>query len=181
MGPTAVAATLAAAASSGGFTDINVGLTIWTIVLFSLFALVLTKLGWQPLLSMIEEREKKIVQAVENATRANAEAQALLIQQKEILREAGQQREEIVKKAFQDAEQVRANLVAQAKAESERLLERAREQIQREKQLALAEIRGQVADLAVEAAAKIVTSSLTPEAQRKLVEEFLETLPPART
>ena len=38
---------------------------------------------------------------------------------------------------------------------------------------------GQVADLAVEAASRIVTSSMTPEAQKKLVKEFIDGLPKA--
>jgi F-type H+-transporting ATPase subunit b len=83
----------------------------------------------------------------------------------------------MLKQAFADAEQVRANLMAQAKAESERLLEKAREQIAREKDIAVRDLRAQVADLAIDAASRIVTSSLTPEAQRKLVDEFLESLP----
>ena len=48
-----------------------------------------------------------------------------------------------------------------------------------EKKLALEEIRAQVAELAIGAAAKIVSSSLTPEAQRKLVDEFLDSVPKA--
>ena len=59
------------------------------------------------------------------------------------------------------------------------MIQRAKEQIQQEKRQALEEIRSQVADLAIQAAAKIVTSSLTPEAQKKLVHEFIETLPRA--
>lgn len=176
-----LAALLAAAPAEGGgaLTDINLGLTIWTVVLFVLFAGALYKLGWKPILSMVEEREKRIVEAVESAHRAQDEAQALLVQQKEILRAAGQQRESVMKQAFQDAEQVRANLIAQAKAESQRIVDKAREQIEREKEIAIRDLRAQVADLAVEAAAKIVRSSLTPEAQKALVDEFLETLPGA--
>ena len=59
-------------------------------------------------------------------------------------------------------------------------MRKAREQIDREKRLAIQELRGQVADLAVEAASRIVTSSLTPDAQRKLVNEFIDKLPSAR-
>ena len=67
--------------------------------------------------------------------------------------------------------------MAQAKAEAEKQLQKAREQIQREKQIAIQEIRGQIADPAMGAAARIVESSLTPDAQRKLVDEFIEGLP----
>jgi F-type H+-transporting ATPase subunit b len=173
----AAAALAAAGAAKGGLTDVNLVLSIATVVVFLLFAFVLTKLGWKPLLEMIEERERSIRSAVEGAHKANAEAQALLVQHKETLREAGQQREDIIKQAFADAEQTRANLMAQAKAEAEKQLQKAREQIQREKQIAIQEIRGEIADLALGAAAKIVESSLTKDAQRQLVDEFIEGLP----
>ena len=165
---------------AGGLTDVNLGLTIWTFVLFVLFAFVLTKFGWKPMLAMIEEREKGIRDSVEGAQRASTEAQALLAQHQELLREGGRQREEIVKRAIADAEQLRADLSAQARTEAEDIVRKAREQIDREKRLAIQELRGQVADLAVEAASRIVTSSLTPDAQRKLVSEFIDKLPSAR-
>ncbi len=174
---TITAAATVVAASKGGLTDVDLMLTVLTVVLFAVFAFVLTKLGWRPLLDMIEERERGIRQAVEGAHQANADAQALLVQHKETLREAGQQREDILKQAFSDADQARQSLLAQAKADAERLLEKAKEQIQREKQLALQEIRGEIADLAIGAASKIVQSSLTEDAQRKLVDEFIEGLP----
>lgn len=170
----------AALLAAGGLTDIDKTLYYSTLVLFALFALILGKFGWKPLLHMIEEREKSIREAVEGAEKANAEAQALLDKHKEMLREAGRERDEVMKRALKEAEQLKADLAARAKAESDQMIQKARDQIGREKSLAIQELRGQVADLAVEAAAKIVTSSLSPEAQRKLVAEFIETLPKAR-
>ena len=169
-----------AALAAGGFTDLEFGLTLWTVVLFAIFAFVLTKLGWKPLLAMIEEREKSIHDAVGSAQKANEEAQRLLAQHQELIREAGRQREEIMKRALADAETVKTDLIAQARAESDRMVQKAKEQIEREKKLAIQELRSSVADLAVEAAAKIVQSSLTPEAQKKLVHEFIDNLPQAR-
>ena len=168
------------ALAAGGFTDLEFGLTLWTVVLFAIFAFVLTKLGWKPLLAMIEEREKGIHEAVGSAQKANEEAQRLLAQHQKLIREAGRQREEIMKRALADAETVRADLVAQAKAESDRMVQRAKDQIEREKKLAIQELRSQVADLAVEAASRIVKSSMSPEAQKKLVHEFIDELPEAR-
>jgi F-type H+-transporting ATPase subunit b len=170
---------LVPALAAGGFTDLDLGLTIWTVVLFAIFAFVLTKLGWKPLLAMVEEREKGIRDAVGSAEKANEEAQRLLAQHQELIREAGRQRDEVMKRALADAETVRADLVAQAKAESDRMVQRAREQIDRETKLAVQELRSQVADLAVEAASRIVKSSMTPEAQKKLVHEFIDNLPQA--
>jgi len=169
-----------AALAAGGFTDLEFGLTLWTVVLFAIFAFVLTKLGWKPLLAMIEEREKGIHEAVGSAQKANEEAQRLLAQHQELIRESGRQREEIMKRALADAETVKNDVIAQARSESERMLQKAKEQIEREKKLAIQELRSSVADLAVEAAAKIVQSSMTPEAQKKLVHEFIDALPQAR-
>jgi len=163
--------------AAGGLTDIDFGLTLWTIVLFVLFTVLMTKLGWGPLLKAIEEREKGIRGAVDGAQKAHTEAQALLAQHKEMLREAGRERDDIIKAAMKDAEQLKADLSARAKAESDQMVQRARDQIEREKNQAILELRGQVADLAVQAASKIVTSSLTPDAQRKLVDDFLKTMP----
>ncbi|HYU44104.1 MAG TPA: F0F1 ATP synthase subunit B [Vicinamibacteria bacterium] len=169
-----------AALAAGGFTDLEFGLTLWTVVLFAIFAFVLTKLGWKPLLAMIEEREKGIHDAVGSAQKANEEAHRLLAQHQELIREAGRQREEIMKRALADAETVKTDVIAQARAESDRMVQKAKEQIEREKKLAIQELRSSVADLAVEAAAKIVQSSLTPEAQKKLVHDFIDNLPQAR-
>lgn len=173
----ALTAALLAAASGGGLADINLGLTIWTIVLFALFAFVMGKFGWTPLLKMIEERETSVRGAVEGAQKAHTEAQALLAQHKELMREAAREREEIIKRALTDAEHLKADLAARARAESDQMVTRARQQIEHEKNQAILELRTQVADLAMEAAAKIVTSSLTPEAQRKLVDDFIKTMP----
>jgi F-type H+-transporting ATPase subunit b len=166
--------------AAGGLTSFDATLFWSTLLLFVIFAVVMAKLAWNPLLAMIEEREKGIRDSVEGAQRASTEAQALLAQHQELLREAGRQREEIVKRAIADADQLKAELSAQARSEADQILKKAKEQIEREKRLAIQELRGQVADLAVEAASRIVTSSLTPEAQRKLVHEFIEKLPAAR-
>ena len=130
---------------------------------------------------MVEEREKGIRDAVGSAEKANEEAQRLLAQHQELIREAGRQRDEVMKRALADAETMRADLVAQAKAESDRMVQRAKDQIDREKKLAVQELRSQVADLAVEAASRILKSSMTPEAQKKLVHDFIEGLPQARS
>jgi F-type H+-transporting ATPase subunit b len=173
----ALIAAASAEGGGGGLADVNFGLTIWTIVLFGLFAAVLAKFGWGPLLRSIEEREKGIRSAVEGAQKAQAEALALIAQQKEILQQARREREELIKQAMEEAQQMRTTLMAQARADSEQLLQRAKEQIERDTKAALQKLRAEVADLAVAAAGKIVVSSLTPEAQRKLVEEFIQKLP----
>jgi F-type H+-transporting ATPase subunit b len=170
---------LLAAAEGGGLTDINWTLNVATLVLFLIFAIVLGRFAWKPLLSMIEEREKGVRDAVEGAERANTEAGALLEKHKELIRDAARERDEVLKRAAKEAEQVKADLEARARTQSEQIVQKARDQIVREKNQAIQELRSQVADIAIDAASRIVTSSLTPEAQKKLVAEFIEGLPKA--
>lgn len=162
---------------AGGLTDINWTLSASTIVLFLIFVGVLTKFAWGPLLKAIDEREKFIRDALDGSQKANAEAQALLAQHKELVRQIGAEREEIIKKASKEAEEFKADLMAKARAEGDDIVRRAKDQIQRETAVALAKLREEVADLAVLGASKIVSSSMTPEAQKKLVAEFVDTLP----
>ncbi len=164
-------------AGGGGLTDINTTLFFATLVLFGLFAFVLAKFAWGPLLAAIDGREKAVREDIEGAHKANAEAQTLLAQHKEMLRQAGREREEMVARAKQDAEAFKNDLMAKARTEADLIVTRAKEQIGREKGQAIQELRAQVADIAVEAASKIVKSSLTPEAQKKLVTDYISSLP----
>lgn len=164
-------------AAGGGLTDVDFTLTVSTLVLFLIFAFVLAKLGWKPLLHMIEEREKTVRDAVEGAHKANAEAAALLEKHKELVREAGRERDEIMKRSMKEADQIKADIVEKARSEGEHMVKRAKEQIEREKSLAIQELRKEVADIAVEAASKIVKSSLTVDVQRQLVNDYIANLP----
>jgi F-type H+-transporting ATPase subunit b len=163
--------------AAGGLTDVDFTLTVATLVLFALFAAVLGKFGWGPLLKLVEEREKTVRDTVEGAHKANAEAATLLEKHKEMVRETLKERDEIMKRSLKEAEQLKAELVEKARSEGDQLVKRAKDQIEREKSLAIQELRAQVADIAVEAASKIVKSSMTPDAQKKLVNDYIANLP----
>jgi F-type H+-transporting ATPase subunit b len=170
----------AAEAEGGGFQDllkVEPAMLLATIVVFVLFAVVLARFAWKPLLTVVDEREKAIREQVDSAERAAAEGRELLAKHQELVRNAGREREEILARATREAEVLHGELAAKARADAEAVVARAREQMQREKDQAIAELRGQVADLAVEAASRIVRSSLSAEVQRRLVDDYIRTLP----
>jgi F-type H+-transporting ATPase subunit b len=177
-----VAPLVLAAAEGGGGGLLSVESTlVWgTVVVFVLFAWILGRFAWGPLLKIVDEREKTIREQVDSARLAAAEAKDLLVQHQELLRGAGREREEILAKAVREADTLRADLLGKARADADQAVARAREQMRREKDQAIAELRAQVADIAVEAASRIVKSSLTEEAQRRLVDDFVKDLPRAR-
>jgi F-type H+-transporting ATPase subunit b len=170
---------LLGAAEAGGAGMMSVDRTLFwaTLVAFAVFAWILAKFAWGPLLKIVDEREKTIRDQVDSAAQAAADAKATLAQHQELLRGAGRERDEILARATRDAEALRAELQAKARADAEQILLRSREQIEREKDQAIAELRAQVAEIAVEAASRIVKSSLSDKAQRKLVDDYIRELP----
>jgi F-type H+-transporting ATPase subunit b len=177
--PLALPLTLAASAQ-GGFLSVDSTLLWATLVVFALFAWILGKFAWGPLLKFVDDREKTIREQVDSAQLAAAEAKEMLAKHQEILKGAGREREEILQKALKEAEQVRGELLTKARADADQVLARTREQMGREKDQAVAELRAQVADIAVEAASRIVRSSLDEATQRKLVDDYIKELPGAR-
>jgi len=173
----AVQTLAAAAASGGGIMSVDTTLMLASVITFLIFATILAKFAWGPLLKIVDEREKTIRDQVESAEKAAADAKSMLAQHQELLRGAGRERDEILAHATRDSEALRAELQAKARADAEQVVARAREQMQREKDVAIAELRAQVADIAVEAASRIVKSSLSEEAQRKLVDDYIKELP----
>lgn len=171
---------LSAEGGGGGLTDVDFTLTVATLVLFLIFAFVLGKFAWTPLLRIVAEREKTIREQVEGAEKAQTEAQALLHKRQDMLKDATREREEIIARATKEAEEVKADLLGKARAGAEQVLDKARDRIEQEKRSAVLELRAQVAELAMTAAEKIVRSSLTPEAQRRLVDETIAQLPRAQ-
>jgi len=168
-----------AAAAGAGIMSVDTTLFWATLVAFGVFAWILAKFAWGPLLKIVDEREKTIRDQVESAEKAAADAKAALVQHQELLRGAGRERDEILARATKDSDSLRAELQTKARADADQVVARAREQMQREKEQVIAELRAQVDDIAVEAASRIVKSSLTEEAQRKLVDDYVKALPAA--
>ena len=70
----ALALSAAAEGGGGGLTDIDSGLFIWTLVMFTVFAGILAKFAWGPLLKIIDEREQGLRDAVQDARKSKEEA-----------------------------------------------------------------------------------------------------------
>jgi F-type H+-transporting ATPase subunit b len=79
----------------------------------------------------------------------------------------------MIARATKIADDSRAEILAGAKEQAEKATSRAREEITAEKERAMAELRATVADLALDAAGKLVRSEMDAKTQRRLVEEFL--------
>jgi F-type H+-transporting ATPase subunit b len=164
-------------ASSGSFLiSPNVGLMIWTLLLFFISMFVLARLAFPRISEALDRRQKAIEEAIETAERARREADELLASYRERLKEARQQADEILVRARKAAEVHERDALAKAQATREQLMEQTRREIELETRRAIREIRSEVADLTVMATEKVTRKTLTEADQRRLVEEALREL-----
>ncbi len=166
--------------AAGGIADINPGLTLWTGITFLVLLVVLGKFAWGPIVKMLDERERTIREALEQAKRERAEAERMMADQKAALHNAQREAAELAKRSQQEIEALRQDLTAKARKEADDLVAQARKQIQEEKAKAVSEIKGLAADLAIDAARKLIQASLDEKAQRALVEDYIAKLPADR-
>jgi F-type H+-transporting ATPase subunit b len=165
---------------AAGIMDLNPGLTLWTAITFLLLILVLSKYAFGPIVRMLDERERTIRDAIDQAKKEREEAERLLAQQKDSLVKAQREAAELAKRSQQEMEAFRQQLTAQARKEADDLVVTARKTIEEEKVKAVAQLRAEVADLAIAAAGRIVKSGLDEKAQRQLVDEYIRDLPAGR-
>lgn len=146
------------------------------IINFLLLVAILGKFAYKPLMKMLAERQAKIQTSLDTAEQDRLAAEQLKQDYLNQLATARAQAQAIVEKATMLAEQTKEEILREAQAESSRLLQKAQEEIGRERQQAMLEFKGELASLAVAAAAKIIAKNLDEKANAKLVNEFINEL-----
>jgi F-type H+-transporting ATPase subunit b len=148
----------------------------WVIVSslnFVFFAVLLYWLFGKPVTRMLSERRARVEQGLADADQARKDRESAESERLATIQEARREANEIISRAQKVAQDAREADVAATKAELERLRERATAEIDAEKQRAMTELRGEVTDLALRAAGRVVGETLTTDRERRLVEEFL--------
>ncbi len=154
----------------------NVGLMVWTLVVFAISLYILNKLVFPRIRDALDARRAGIDESIDAAQRTREKADEVLEEYRERLAEARQQAEEIVQRARQSAEAHDREARAQADLKREQLLEQTRRDIEAETRRAIGEIRSEVANLTVLATEKVTRKTLTREDQQRLVSEALSEL-----
>ena len=174
--PLATGGVIAAAegeAAGGGGLAINF---FWIIVAsanFLVFAVILYLAFGKQVSGMLAARRERIEQGLRDAEQARRDRESAEQERLNALAEARRESNDILARAQKVAQETRDADIAATRQELDRMRERASAEIDAEKQRALAELRGEVADLALQAAGRVVGETMTDQRQRRLVEEFL--------
>jgi len=147
---------------------------LFQVINFLLLLYLLNRFLFKPVLKLLDEREARIKKGLEDAEAAARDRELAKAEREAALDEARKEAQAMVARANKIAEDSRAEILAEAKEQAEKVTARAREEITAEKERAMSELRATVADLALQAAGRLVRSEMDGPTQRRLVEDFLK-------
>lgn len=152
-----------------------IGTVFWTTLIFLMLLFLLWKFAWGPIMKAVSSREDMIHNALDAAEKAREEMKVLQADNEIILRKAREERDKILRDARVAYERMMSEAREKSRSESDAMVRRARELIEREKVSAIAEVKREVASLAIEVASKVVGETLKSDAeQQKLIERYIK-------
>jgi len=154
----------------------EIGLMFWTLVTFLILLVLLAKFAWGPILKAMNAREDGIRGDLDNARNAREDAERLLEDHRGLLDQARRERAEAVEAGRRDAERLKAEILDEARKQRELLMKQAEAQIDAGLRQARISLKGEAADLAIQAAGKLMGRNLDDATQRRLVDDYLAEL-----
>lgn len=172
MNPLAAVAAAASAPEAPGLS-INFFWIIVAALNFIVFLALMWRFAFDPLANILAQRKTRIEQGLADAEQAHRDLAASASERDQMLVQARRDVADLIARAQKAADDLREADIAATRAELERLRVKATADIAAEHDRVLADLRSQVADLALAAAGKVVGESMTDARQRRLVEEFI--------
>lgn len=150
----------------------------WTLVAqvisFLLLVYILRRFAWNPLMNMMEERRDFIESNIAQAEKERQQAEQIKREYQEEMRKARHEAQEVIAKATKLSEERSAEIMVEAHNEAEKIRKSALADIERERDLAIIQVKAQVADLSVSVAEKIIRKNLNAKDQEQLIEQFIQ-------
>ena len=151
----------------------NINMTlIGQTIAFAIFVWFCIKYVWPPISNALHERQKRIADGLDAASRASRDLELAQEQAAQTLRETKEQASQILDQAHKRSSQMIEEAREQARAEGERLVAGARAEIDQEINRAKEELRAQVASLAIVGAERVLEASVDEKAHRKLLDKL---------
>ncbi|CJC49907.1 proton-translocating ATPase, F0 sector, subunit b [Streptococcus pneumoniae] len=143
---------------------------------FILLLVLIKKFAWSNITGIFEERAEKIASDIDRAEEARQKAEVLAQKREDELAGSRKEVKTIIENAKETAEQSKANILADAKLEAGHLKEKANQEIAQNKVEALQSVKGEVADLTISLAGKIISQNLDSHAHKALIDQYIDQL-----
>ncbi len=141
---------------------------------FLLLFFLLSKFFFGPIGQVLDEREHRVKEKMDEAERNSLEMQKMRDEYQQRIGSIETETRDRIQQAMKEALSAKDELLENAKNEAERLMDRSREEISLEKKKSLMELRDKVADLAILAAEKLIEKSIDDKAHRDLIDDIIE-------
>ncbi len=141
------------------------------IISFSIVCAVLYKFAYKRILAMLEQRRQEIALGIANVEKIKAELDKTEIQRQEVMAQAHIQGARFIEEARAAAARVQQEETKKAVAAAEQIMAKAHEAAVQDHDRMLVELKHEVGNLVVQATTSVTGKILTPEDQRRLVEE----------
>jgi len=156
--------------------QLDPGLFVWTILTFLLLLLILAKFAWKPLLKMLNDREELIRSSLEDAEKAKEDLERLNSKGEAIINQARSEAQSILSDGKAAATKLKDETLDTAKEQARQIISEAEKQIIVEKEKAIAEIKGEVVNISLAMAEKLIRKNLSPEDNKMLIDQSLARL-----
>ena len=134
------------------------------------------KYAWGNITSVLDERAEKISSDIDGAEEARKKAEELASKREAELAGSRTEAKTIIENAKETAEKSKADILAEAKLEAGRLKDKANQEIAQNKAEALQSVKGDVADLTISLAGKIISQNLDSQAHKELIDQYIDQL-----
>lgn len=153
----------------------NSGLLFWMTLVFLIVAFIVIKFGFPVIINMVNERKEYIDESLRKAHDANEKLSNIQKEGESVMQQAREQQALLLKEATATRDAIVGKAQDKAHEESARIIAEAKLEIAAEKQNAFKDIRGQVAELSVKVAEKILRDQLSSdEKQMELIGKLLD-------
>lgn len=160
-------------ASPLGPLQINATLLV-EFVAFLIMLGILARWVYPRVMAAAEERQNQIRQQLDQAEKANKDAEARRREADDQIQQAREQAGQIIERANRTSERIVQEAQEKAKEEARRIVEAASRDIDTERQKAIQSIREQMADIVGGAVSKIIADGIDGDRHRKLIEAAID-------
>ena len=155
----------------------DTGLLFWMTIIFGLVVFILAKFGFPLITGMVEKRNKRIEDSLEAARVAEEAIAHLKEEQDRIVAETRAEQSRLMQEAAAERDRMIAQAQDQARVEAQKIMEDAKVRINQEKELAMKELRNEVAKMSIAIAEKVVRKNLSSDSsQKELVDKLVDEL-----
>ena len=153
---------------------INLPGLVTQLVSFLILFFILSKVLYGPISRALDDRSNRIRESLEAADQARQDAASSAERVEQEIVAARTQGQQLIAEARDAAGRLRVSEEARVRTDLESLRERAAQDVRRERDAAIEEIRAEFANLAVDAAERVIGRSLDAQAHREIIEGVLE-------